>query len=382
MVNWSIRSFSPYSPTKSVWKAYQAGLTTAGIMDHDTIKGSREFIKAGEIIGLATTIGLECRADFSNTPLQGKRINSPDQKSMGYMAIHGVPHTQIDKVQNFFKPYRKKRNKRNREMVNNINRFFSDYNIEIDFERDVIPISEYENGGTITERHLLFAVSDKLINKYGKGKTLLNELKDDFNDVLSPKLEKYLSDKNNEFYQYDLLGLLKKDTSYFFIKADEECPEVKKVLSLAHEIGGITAYAYLGDIKKSVTGDKKAQKFEDEYLDFLFKVLEDLGFNAVTYMPSTNTLKQLRRLKKLCTQKAFFQISGEDINSPRQSFICEDLKKDEFKNLIDSTWALIGHEKAATQNLKNGMFTQETINNKPSLEARIKKYKKIGKQNK
>ena len=42
-------SFSPYSPAKSVWMAYQAGLVTAGIMDHDSISGAREFIEAGKI---------------------------------------------------------------------------------------------------------------------------------------------------------------------------------------------------------------------------------------------------------------------------------------------------------------------------------------------
>lgn len=375
-------SFSPYSPTKAVWKAYQAGLTTAGIMDHDSIKGAREFIEAGKIMGIATTVGLECRTDFTDTPLKGKRINSPDQKSMAYTAIHGVPHTQIDKIQKFFQPYREQRNKRNKKMVENINNYFAEYNIVIDFKNDVIPLSEYENGGTITERHLLFALAEKLINKFGKGEKLLNKLKRNFSQVINPELEKYLTDENNEYYQYDLLGLLKKDTSYFYIEADKECPDIKEVLQLVRETGAISAYAYLGDIKKSVTGDKKAQKFEDDYLEFLFEVLENLGFNAITYMPSRNTKKQLQRVKQLCEKKGFFQISGEDINSPRQSFICEDLKKQEFKNLVESTWALIGHEKAATRNINEGMFSKTTINNYPELKERIKVYKKIGKNNK
>ena len=58
---------------------YSAGLTTAGIMDHDSISGAKEFIEAGRIIGIATTIGVECRVDFSQTPLKGRRINNPDQ---------------------------------------------------------------------------------------------------------------------------------------------------------------------------------------------------------------------------------------------------------------------------------------------------------------
>ncbi|MGB4266733.1 MAG: PHP domain-containing protein, partial [Limnochordia bacterium] len=61
-------SFSPYSPTKAVWMAYNAGLTTAGIMDHDSISGAKEFIRAGQIVGLATTSGVEVRSDFSQTP--------------------------------------------------------------------------------------------------------------------------------------------------------------------------------------------------------------------------------------------------------------------------------------------------------------------------
>ena len=49
-------SFSPYSPTKAVWMAYNAGLQTAGIMDHDSLSGAREFIEAGKIIGMMTTM--------------------------------------------------------------------------------------------------------------------------------------------------------------------------------------------------------------------------------------------------------------------------------------------------------------------------------------
>src|SRR4051794_15931950 len=74
----TIYSFSPYSPTKALWMAYNAGLKTAGIMDHDSISGAREFIRAGEIIGMATTIGIECRVDMSGTILDGKKINNPD----------------------------------------------------------------------------------------------------------------------------------------------------------------------------------------------------------------------------------------------------------------------------------------------------------------
>src|SRR5690606_40383665 len=128
----------------------------------------------------------------------------------------------------------------------------------------------------------------------------------------------------------------------FYIDATAECPDVREVIDFSKRIGAISAYAYLGDVEDSVTGDKKSQKFEDDYLDLLFEVIKDLGFDAVTYMPSRNTMAQLQRVKEMCRKFQLFEISGEDINSPRQSFICEALRKEEFANLIDSTWALIG----------------------------------------
>jgi len=333
-------SFSPYSPTKAVWMAYQSGLTTAGIMDHDSVAGCREFIEAGEIIGIATTIGVECRADFSSTRLNNKRINNPDQISIGYMALHAIPHGKIERVAEFFKPYTIERNKRNKAMVERINELVP---MGLDFERDVVPLSKLNEGGSITERHILFALAKKIIANKAD---VVYFLKNDLKIALSKKVEGFLTDKSNPHLEYDLLGVLKSDlVEKFYIPATAECPDVTEVIALAKEVGAIAAYAYLGDVGNSVTGDKKTQKFEDDYLDLLFEELNRLGFNAVTYMPTRNTLDQLLRIKELCRQYNLMEISGEDINSPRQVFVCEALKNPIFSNLVDSTWALIKHER-------------------------------------
>jgi len=374
-------SFSPYSPTKSIWMAYNAGLMTAGIMDHDSISGAREFISAGKIIGIATTIGVECRVSFADTPLEGRKLNNPDQETVAYVSLHGIPHTQIDKVRDYFSRYQRERNKRNRLMIERLNKIMEPFEIKIDFDSDVVPLSQYKDGGTITERHILYALSLKLIEKFGKGEKLVNFLKGTLEINLPRRIEGYLLDVDNRYYDYDLLGALKAElVPRFFIPATTECPEVREIVKFSKEIGSILAYAYLGDITESVTGDKRSEKFEDEYLDLLFDVLKELGFDAVTYMPSRNTLEQLKRVKSLCEQYELFQISGEDINSPRQSFICEKLKLEEFRNLIESTWALIGHEISATEDLSKGMFSDETKKRYPDLNERIKIYAEIGRK--
>ena len=60
----------------------------------------------------------------------------------------------------------------------------------------------------------------------------------------------------------------------------------------------------------------------------------------MTYMPTRNTMDQLKRVKELCRQYDLFGNKAERINSPRQSFICQALDNPSlFENLIDSTWA-------------------------------------------
>ena len=147
-------SFSPYSPTKALWMAFISGLETAGIMDHDSVGGIPEFIEAGNVLEMATTVGMELRVDMSGTKLGDKRINNPDQKGIAYVAMHGIPHTRLEKVSQFIKPYQEERNKRNRAMVENINKMMSEYGISIDFDKDIVPASMAHDGGTITERHL------------------------------------------------------------------------------------------------------------------------------------------------------------------------------------------------------------------------------------
>ncbi len=374
-------SFSPYSPAKAAWSSNQAGLGTAGIMDHDSISGAEEFIEAGRLIGLATTIGVECRCSFDGTALQGRRINNPDQDSVAYVAMHGIPHTQIQTVKEYFRPFSEARNERNRDMIKRINERFIPWNISLDYDEDVLPLSQQPELGSITERHLLFALSRKMIERCGRGSDLIAFLEQDLKLLLSPKAKTYLANENNPHLDYDLLGTLKSDlVQSFYIEATEECPPVKDLLAFGRKIGVVLAYAYIGDVGDSVTGDKKSQKFEDDYLDELFTVIKELNFQAVTYMPTRNTVEQLSRVQALCRRHDLFQISGVDINSPRQSFNCPQLRQPEYRHLVDATWALIGHEIRATRDLEEAMFSPRTVKRYPLLSERIAVYKKIGLQ--
>ena len=377
----TIYSFSPYSPTKALYMAWQAGLETAGIMDHDSLSGAFEFIEAGKILGMPVTVGMECRVDMRGTAAEGKRINNPDQKSVAYVALHGVPHQNIKLLNNYFSYYRDKRNERNRRMCATIDSIFRPFGFSLDFDRDVLPISEYAGGGSVTERHLCYALAKNMTAVYDTPEALVEFLGNTLSLPLSEKARKNLlaGRETPQYYLYDVLGILKSNfVERFYEDAGAECPKVREISEIAKKSGAILCYAYLGDVGDSVTGDKKSQKFEDDYLDELFEELVSLGFNAVTYMPSRNTKQQLDRVMALCDRHGLFQVSGEDINSPRQKFICEALADPSFGHLKDATYALIGHEKAATENLRNAMFSDFTKEKYPDINERVKAFAKIG----
>ena len=77
-------------------------------------------------------------------------------------------------------------------------------------------------------------------------------------------------------------------------------------------------------------------------------------------------------------ENGFFEISGGDINSPRQSFICPSLELPEYSHLRTSTYALIGHEISASRDLSLSMFSPDTVNKTPDLSERINQYAVIG----
>lgn len=338
-------SFSPYSPTAAVWFARAATLPTAGIMDHDSMAGAWEFIRAGELAGVATTVGIECRVRMDGTGLENRYINNTDQPGIAYMSLHGVPHGQIETVQRFFAPLRERRGERNRQMVRNINTLLSPHGLSLDYDADVLPLSEAANGGSVTERHLIFALCRAILRACGR-EDVPRFLTDTLHLSLSDKQRALLSDDDNPFFEYDMLGVLKTAfVEQIYEPAVAECLTIGELSALARQVDALLCYAYLGDVGESVTGDKRSGRFEDGYLETLFDVLHANGTDAVTYMPSRNTRAQLDRVRALCAQYGFLQISGEDINSPRQSFVCAQLADPAFRNLVDATWALIERER-------------------------------------
>lgn len=374
-------SFSPYSPSMIAWKAYQVGLATCGIVDHESVAGCREFQEACHILGVVPTIGFEVRMNWDETPLKDQKFNNPDQRSIGYFPIHGVPVSSLDKVEEFLYPIRIAREKRNRKMTEKVNAELSAYGISLDFDRDVIPVSRWKQKGSITERHILYATAQKLIDACGRGEKLLAFLDENLHIPVSAKVKEYLMDTESKIYVYDLTNVLK---GYFseamYVNAGhEEAPDVKTTVPYLNQLGCIATYTYLGDVRGvSVTGDKKTQKFEDDILDEMFACLSSYGMRGFSYAPTRNQPDQVERVRQLCKKYQMLEVCGEDINQPRQPLICQQNNEEDRIFFNDSTWAIIGHEKLAEQDLNASIISDATVAAFPDLNERIQYYKKKG----
>lgn len=373
-------SFSPYSPTCAVFMAWQEGLETCGIIDHDGIGGCDEFIKASEIIGIPATCGLECRVRTDGTKLYGRMINNTDQKSIAYVVMHAIPLSVLLQVDEVFKPLRDKRNERNVKMCARLNDYLDPYEISISYENDVLPLSKFNDGGTVTERHICMALVNKLKEKLKDSKKIISFLVENLNVPISKTEEKRILEENPLYYDYDILCIIKKNlVEKFYIDAYEECMHIKDFIALTKKIGCVSAYAYLGDVIDTSEGDKKPQRFEDSYIDVLMKELKKLDFDAITYMPSRNTRYQLSKVMALCKEYEFFEINGEDINSPRQRF-SSAFDDEMFDHLKDMNYALIGHEIAVTEKIENSMFSEKIKKEFPKIEDRINYYKRLARE--
>jgi len=376
-------SFSPYEPTAAAYAAWKAGLGIVGSIDHDSIGAAQEMLEASQWLGIASTVGFEVRCSFKDTPFAQRKINNPDSLGIAYMCVHGVPHHRIDEANAFLAPLRAVRDRRTCAEVDALNSLIVNSGLPaIDFNRDVLAVSRSNDGGSITERHILNAFAYRILQTVPAGQPTVSFLEDNLKVPVVGRIRTQLLDTSNPHYRYDLLGLLKSNylTRFFIQPTAEETIDVRQMVQFGLSIGAIPAYAYLGDIGESVTGDKKAECFEDGYLDSLVAFLADIGFPAITYMPPRNSSMQMARLQALCRQYGLMEISGVDINSSRQSFNCPELLAPGCVHLVDSAWALVAHEKLVDHCPAWGLFSVENPLVSCSLKERIGVYADWGRR--
>ncbi len=205
-------SFSPYSPAAAVYAARAEGLATCGIVDHDSMGGAREFIEAGRIVGIPTTIGSRRGCRFARPRLPtGGRITGSDWQQL-YGAARRAAREYRESAGVFCAAARTQK-RRNRAMLARSTRLRGRRRFAR-FGAGCAAASQFADGGSVTERHLMLALARQLL-ALGKA-----------------KLPEYATELEVLLAEYDLVGALKKECIPRCLSRDGRVSEFERVCAL------------------------------------------------------------------------------------------------------------------------------------------------------
>ncbi|NLB56563.1 MAG: hypothetical protein GX811_12535 [Lentisphaerae bacterium] len=161
-INMHLHSFfsfnaSDYSPSRLAWEARKQGLYAAGLCDFDVLEGLEEFLDAGYMLGLRTSVSLETRAFF--TQMASMDINSPGEPGVTYVMGAGFARVPQENSPQYsmLLSLQNQADARNRSLVNRINDVLPE--LAIDYDEDVMRLTP---GGCPTERHIVRAYGGKM----------------------------------------------------------------------------------------------------------------------------------------------------------------------------------------------------------------------------
>ena len=214
----------------------------------------------------------------------------------------------------------------------------------------------------------------------GDNQSLLTFLRDALGITIPEKIAGFILDPANPHARYDLLGVLKSAFigRIFIQPGDDECLSVRDAVAFGNRIGAIPVYAYLGDVGESPTGDKKAEKFEDDFLD---ELVPELSRSVLKALPTCRRVIRANNSpasKRYVDNMAYLKSVALILIVRAQAFTCPILLDPQFRHLLDATWALFAHERLGNYDASYGSFSPDNPLANISLDERVAAYAHIG----
>lgn len=343
-VNAHMHSFYSYnalgwSPSRLAWEAKKYGLEVAGKVEFDVLDGTREFLEAGEILGLKTVCSLETRVFIKE--YASDVINSPGEPGIAYFMAAGVYRAPEEKThaaetaRNLYEVARK----RNEELMERVNEHLAP--LVLSYERDVLPLTPRQNP---TERHLLAAYDEKARELFPDPASLAA--------YWSQKLA--IPEDQAEALTHDSVRLremmrskLMKQGGVAYVQPDSgSFPTVESVIAFATGIGAIPCATWLDG-----TNPGEADMLE------MLSLLQAKGVAMANIIPDRNwrisdpdekalKLARLEEMVQACRKLDLPMIAGTEMNKLGQPFV-DDFRAPELQpytqDFLDGAFFLWGH---------------------------------------
>lgn len=299
-----------YSPSKYAWLARRAGLAMAGLVDLDVLDGLDEFFEAGRLLGLKTIGSIETRVfvpDYAS-----RVINSPGEPGIAYhMGVgftNAVDHPFVARL-------RSAAQQRAREMVLRVNSSLRP--VEIDFDRDVVPLTP---NGNATERHLCEAYERRSVqmfpDEHRRNAFWIEKLG---RPAAGAELQGLIRSKT---MKHGGIGYVQPDGGSF--------PTLAEMNAFVLEAGAIPTLAWLDGMSE---GEANAEE--------LLEMAAATGTAAINIIPDRNyrpgvkdrKLAKLNEIIVLAERLQFPVMVGTEMNAPGNKFV-DSFGSAELKPLV------------------------------------------------
>ena len=355
-------SFSPYSPTLAGYMAYKSGIKIACACDYGTLSGNDEFEYACEYLNINTVNGFEVTL-----------VNAKGEE--GIYGFYGINKNASSEFLPMLENFRSVCFKRVSNVCEKINKKLVKFDILVDFEKDVCKNANTKKGATLTLKHLYKATSEKIIEKFTKGRALADFLRNTLCLDIEEGAYNLLCDPNNPFYVYDLISALRNNFSA--VEGGLTPPALSDYLAVALKNSVIVSYEYHAPnnwLKNQTESQKTTEDFEN-----VLKGLKNEGVNAISISANNLSEKLLEEFVKLAEKNEMIVVFNERVEYPRDHF--ESLAPVAIKPYLEKcAYALLGNYLSALNNLEDGFYTNKTITKVADFKQRLLIYAQIGKK--
>lgn len=360
-------SDSNLTPSALAFKSYESGAEVAGLADNGTLGGLPEFLQASRILGLTPLCGVRVRVRPPAQLCRNQRYNDPLQKDHLRLNLYAFSEAQIPEIRARLETRRPAALKRVEDMTQVLNIQLEPLGLKLNFEEQILP--KVPEDGSLSERHILLALAEELIERYSKGPTLLSRLQTDFELSLPKELsDSLLNVTGNPRYLDDLVLALTPMIRTFYIDAQAECFSLQDLSLLAADTGAILVYPYYGDVEKQQNDKVYTEKFEDDILPELLDTLCAYGVQAVSYNPFRLKPAQMENISALCTDRGLLELPAGVILSKYQTFSGSELPPEKYPKLYEDIWAAVGNSVASSPD--ESLFSPQSKEKLPLLSDR------------
>lgn len=327
------------TPALSAYKLMKNGFPVTAVVDYASLSGAKELMKAEKILGGIYYIGTEVD------------VTDENGRARKMLSI-GIPHKNIKSFNFELFFYRKLQNDFTDELLLKLNSRFKKYGI-------CVATPQRSFFKTTSTEDVFACLAQAVIDKFPKADEIIGFLTDNLGITLAEADLKRLEDTASTYYRADLAATLYNN--YKLKLPQRKCKSVREFINTSDTQGGISAIVVTGEeyeaVDFAVANNIKAVVFDID------KMRRD--FDAGAFYDA-------------CIASNLLPIARMVCDYPKKKLVCEFEDEKTAELYRETTFAVIGHEITASLNVKDGMFSERSIENTPGLKDRIRLFSRIG----